>query len=62
MRDRKVNWSNTVTIPSQNKTEQQNKAKQKTHKQTNQNTQHKTNRAGEKWPADQLCDLGNEKA
>ena len=26
----------------------------------NQNTQHKANRAGEKWPVDQLYDLGNE--
>ena len=43
------------------KTEQQNKTKQKTQaKQTRTNTQHKTNGAGEKWPADQLCELGNE--
>ena len=26
---------------------------------TSQNTQHKTNREGEKWPADQLCNISN---
>jgi hypothetical protein len=30
-------------------------------KNTHQNTQHKQTEQG-KWPADQLCDLGNEKA